>query len=49
MAFLPERTFLEENLTTNYDLSNGVTGFTSSDLSKYLTFNKVMIILIGVI
>jgi len=39
MAFLPERTFLEENLATNYDLSNGITGFTSSDLSKYLTFS----------
>lgn len=37
MAFLPEKNFLEETIANNYDLSNGVTNFTSSDLSKYTT------------
>lgn len=39
MAFLPQRTFLEETIVSNYNLSNGVTSFTSSDISKYLTFS----------
>lgn len=37
MAFLPEKNFLEETLTSGYSLSNGVTAFTSSDISRYLT------------
>ncbi len=39
MAFLPQRTYLEENLAKNYDLSNGVSAFTSSDISEFLTFS----------
>ena len=39
MAFLPEKNFLEETLSNNYDLSNGVTAFTTSDLSKYMTIS----------
>lgn len=39
MAFLPERTFLEETLVSNYNLSNGVTSFTTSDVSKYITIS----------
>ena len=39
MAFLPQRTFLEEKLVENYDLSNGVSAFTSSDISEFLTFS----------
>jgi hypothetical protein len=37
MAFLPEKTYLDEILITNYDLSNGITSFTTSDVSKYIT------------
>jgi len=37
MAFLPERNFLEETLVTNYDLSNGISAFTSSDFSQFKT------------
>lgn len=37
MAFLPEKNFLEETLTSGYSLSNGVTAFTTSDVSKYRT------------
>jgi len=37
MAFLPQRTYLEETLVKNYDLSNGITAFTSSDISQYIT------------
>lgn len=48
MAFLPEKIFLEETIANNYDLSNGVVNFTSSDLSKYtilsLQFNYTDII-----
>jgi len=39
MAFLPERTYLEETLTKNYDLSNGPTGFTTSDISEFNTLS----------
>lgn len=37
MAFLPERTYLEETLVNSYDLSNGISAFTSSDISQYIT------------
>lgn len=37
MAFLPEKNFLEETLVSGYSLSNGVTAFTTSDVSKYMT------------
>ena len=37
MAFLPERTYLEETLVSSYDLSNGISAFTSSDISQYIT------------
>jgi hypothetical protein len=39
MAFLPERNFLEETLVSNYDLSNGPTGFTTSDISEFNTLS----------
>lgn len=39
MAFLPERNFLEETLASNYDLSNGATGFTTSDISEFNTLS----------
>jgi len=39
MAFLPEKNFLEETLTNNYNLSNGVSAFTSSDVSNYITLS----------
>lgn len=39
MAFLPERTYLEETLAKNYDLSNGPTGFTTSDISEFNTLS----------
>lgn len=39
MAFLPEKTYLEETLISNYDFSNSVTSFTSSDVSKYITLS----------
>lgn len=39
MAFLPERTYIDETLVNNYNLSNGTTGFTSSDISKYITIS----------
>lgn len=35
MAFLPEKTYLEETLISAYDLSTGVSTFTSSDLAKF--------------
>ena len=40
MAFLPERNFLEETLASNYDLSNGATGFTTSDISEFNTLDR---------
>jgi hypothetical protein len=39
MAFLPDKTFLEETICNNYNLSNGVSAFTSSDVSKYITLS----------
>jgi hypothetical protein len=39
MAFLPEKNFLEETIANSYDLSNGITAFTSSELSKYMTIS----------
>lgn len=39
MAFLPERNFFEENLTTAYDLSLGISNFNSSDISKFTSFS----------
>ena len=39
MAFLPEKNFLEQTLISGYSLSNGVTAFTSSDISKYMTIS----------
>ena len=39
MAFLPERNYLEETIATNYDLSTGVTGFTTSDISEFNTLS----------
>ena len=39
MAFLPERNFLEETLVSNYDLSNGTSGFTTSDISEFNTLS----------
>lgn len=39
MAFLPEKNYIEETVVNNYDLSNGVTSFTSSDVSKYITLS----------
>lgn len=35
MAFLPEDNFFEEELATAYDLTTGLTTFTSSDISAY--------------
>jgi len=39
MAFLPERNFLEETLLSSYDLTNGVTAVTSSDISEFNSFS----------
>ena len=39
MAFLPEKTNIEENLITAYDLSTGVSAFTSSDISKFTSLS----------
>jgi len=39
MAFLPQRTFLDETIVLNYNLTNGLTSFTTSDISKYLTMS----------
>lgn len=39
MAFLPERNYIEETLANNYDLSSGLSAFTSSDVSKYITIS----------
>ena len=39
MAFLPEKTYLEETLVNNYNLSAGPASFVSSDISKYITFS----------
>lgn len=39
MAFLPEKTNIEENLITAYDLSTGVSTFTSSDISKFTSLS----------
>jgi hypothetical protein len=39
MAFLPEKNFLEETIISGYSLSNGVTAFTSSDVSRYTTIS----------
>lgn len=39
MAFLPERNFLEETIANTYDLSNGATGFTTSDISEFNTLS----------
>lgn len=39
MAFLPEKTFLEETLISAYDLSTGNGTFVSADLSKFTTFS----------
>lgn len=35
MAFLPERNHKEYTLATNYDLGNGVSAFTSVDISRF--------------
>jgi hypothetical protein len=35
MAYIPELTALEEALASSYDLSNGDTTFTSSDIGDY--------------
>lgn len=39
MAFLPERNFFEETLVTGYNLSSGVADWTSSDVSRYISFS----------
>lgn len=39
MAFLPEIASFEESLITAYDLSTGVSSFTSADVSGYLQFS----------
>jgi hypothetical protein len=39
MAYIPELTALEEALASSYDLSNGDTTFTSSDIGDYTKVN----------
>lgn len=39
MAYIPELLAFEETLASLYDLSNGATTFTSSDISDYNKFN----------
>ena len=39
MAYIPELTALEEALASSYDLSNGDTTFTSSDIGDYSKIN----------
>lgn len=39
MAFLPQRNYKEETLVSNYDLSSGLSAFTSSDLSEFNTLS----------
>ena len=39
MAYIPELLAFEETLASTYDLSNGATTFTSSDISDYNKFN----------
>ena len=44
MAFLPEKTYLEESVITAYDLSTGSTSFVSSDISKFTSFSLQFIL-----
>ena len=39
MAYIPEKIGFEETLATAYDLANGATTFTSSDISEYNKFS----------
>lgn len=39
MAYIPELLAFEETLASSYDLTNGPTIFTSSDISDYTQFN----------
>lgn len=39
MAFLPEKTYIEETLVSGYSLNSGPTSFQSSDISRYNTIS----------
>lgn len=39
MAFLPEKTYIEETIANAYSLSSGPTSFQSSDLSRFTNFS----------
>lgn len=39
MAFLPQRNFVEDILANNYNLNNGTTAFTSTNIAEYNTFS----------
>ena len=39
MAFLPEKTYIEEVIANAYDLSDGPSNFQSADLSRFLNFS----------
>ena len=39
MAYIPEKIAFQETLASSYDLSNGETTFTSSEISEYNKFS----------
>ena len=39
MAFLPEKTYIEEIIANSYNLTSGPTNFQSSDLSRFMSFS----------
>ena len=39
MAFLPQRNYVEDTLVNSYNLNNGLTAFTSSNIADYNTIS----------